>query len=523
MSWFVRCLVFGMLAACGNSISLELTERGQGSGSGEGSAEVAAGYSRPATPADLPDGFPFAPPVGPDEVGGSGEATAPRSLCDDGIPAAWEPRCGAGLCVGCETDAACGAGLACRSGACLPATLPEATLELLPERAAQLFGAPARLASFWAEMVRDGQSVRRFFAVRRETATDTKLSFDVYRQQLSETGEALPEGSGELVLDERWVGGFADGSLLREALSQQAIAVLTGQPMGSGEHWLVTVNGQTYGPMFIFREADDAALLAAGRSADAPRFVADGSGEIFASGGGALVPLPAGRYAEAFVEESSSADDFAPLASLVEGAVAVDAAAQAAGSGAGACAVRRVLDVNGYLDGLAALALLGDGGHARANYRLSLQPSAGSGRRWEVWYDNFGLSFGCLWNEADNNALCGGMDASLTAYSGVFEGDASAAAYPVTQYFNLLTDVVLRDPELERAFGARICDMLDSAYWSEALPRQIAGLGALLEPSASVDPRDRLEGADGYRAELDALLAYHADRTRLLRSQFLCF
>jgi hypothetical protein len=203
--------------------------------------------------------------------------------------------------------------------------------------------------------------------------------------------------------------------------------------------------------------------------------------------------------------------------------VAVDAAAQAGGSGAGACAVRRALEVNGYLDGLAALVLLGDGGHARGNYRLSLQSSTGSGRRWEVWYDNFGLSFGCLWNELENNALCGAMDASLTAYSGMFEGEASGAFYPVTQYFNLLTDVVLRDPELERAFGARICDMLDSAYWSEALPRQIAGLGELLEPAASVDPRDRLEGAESYGAEVDSLLAYHADRTRLLRSQFLCF
>ena len=523
MSWFVRCMVFGMLAACGSSASLDLTGREQGAGSGAGSAEVAAGYSRPATPADLPDGFPFAPPVGPDEVAGSGDAPPLRSLCDDGIPAAWEPRCGEGLCVGCETDAACGAGLVCRSGACLPATLPEATLELLPERAAQLFGAPARLAGFWAGLLRDGASVRRYFEPRRETATDTKLSFDVYRQLPSAAGDVLPDGSGEIVLDERWVGGFADGSLLREALSQQAMAVLTGQPMGSGEHRLVTVNGQTYGPMFIYREVDDAALEASGRSADAPRFVADGSGEIFASGGGALVPLPAGRYAEAFVEESSSADDFSPLASLVEGAVAVDAAAQAGGSGAGACAVRRVLDVNRYLDGLAALALIGDGGHARSNYRLSLQTSAGSGRRWEVWYDSFGLSFGCLWNEADNNALCGSVDASLSAYSGMFEGEAGTAAYPVTEYFNLLTDVVLRDPELERAFGARICDMLDSAYWSEALPRQIAGLGDLLEPAASVDPRDRLEGVDGYGAEVESLLTYHADRTRLLRSQFLCF
>jgi hypothetical protein len=115
------------------------------------------------------------------------------------------------------------------------------------------------------------------------------------------------------------------------------------------------------------------------------------------------------------------------------------------------------------------------------------------------------------------------MDAGTSPYTGVFEGDESGASYPATQYFNLLTEVVLRDPELERAFGARICDMLDSAYWKEALPRQIAGLGDLLEPAASVDPRDRLEGVDGYGAEVESLLTYHADRTRLLRSQFLCF
>ena len=523
MSWFVRCAVFALLAACGGSASLDLTGREQAAGSGAGSAEVAAGYSRPATPADLPDGFPFAPPVGPDEVGGSGDAPPLRSLCDDGIPAAWEANCDAALCERCASDSACGAGQVCRSGACLPATLPEAALTILPERATQLFGAPSRLAGFWAGMVRDGASTRRYFEPRRETATDTKLSFDVYRQLPSAAGEVLPDGSGEVVLDERWVGGFADGSLLREALSQQAMAVLTDQPVGSGEHHLVTVNGTVYGPMFIYREVDDAALERAGRSAEALRFVAEGSGEIFASGGGSLVPLPEGRYAEAFVEESSSSDDFAPLASLVEGAVAVDAAAQAGGPGAGACAVRRVLDVNRYLDGLAALALLGDGGHARGNYRLSLQASVGGGRRWEVWYDNFGLSFGCIWNEAENNALCGPMDAATSAYTGMFEGDASGATYPVTQYFNLLTDVVLRDPELERAFRARICGMLDSAYWSEALPRQIAGLGELLAPSASLDPRDRVDGADGYRKEVAAVQAYYAERTRLLRSQFLCF
>lgn len=365
--------------------------------------------------------------------------------------------------------------------------------------------------------------MRAFFEPLRERSTDTKLSFEVYRQLLSATGEVLPEGSGELVLDEHWIGGYADGSLLREALSQQAMAVLTGQPLGGGEHRLVTVNGEAYGPMFILRAPDDAALRAAGRSPEALRFAPEGSGEIFASGGGALVPLPEGRYAEAFVEESPSADDFAPLASLVEGAVAADASAQAGGSGAGACAVRRVLDVNGYLDGLAALALIGDGGHARGNYRLSLQESAGSGRRWEVWYDNFALSFGCVWNETEEDGLCGAMDAATSAYTGMFEGEVSGAAYPVTQYFNLLTDVVLRDPELERAFRARICDMLDSAYWKEALPRQIAGLGALLEPSVSLDPRDRVDGADGYRAEIAAIQAYYAERTGLLRSQFLCY
>ena len=151
---------------------------------------------------------------------------------------------------------------------------------------------------------------------------------------------------------------------------------------------------------------------------------------------------------------------------------------------------------------------------------MSLQPSAGGERRWEVWYEDFALSFGCIWNEVENNALCGAMDAGTSPYTGVFEGDESGASYPATQYFNLLTEVVLRDPELERAFGARICDMLDSAYWKEALPRQIESLGALLGQSASSDTAN---GVEGYRSEVAALTAYHAERTRLLRSQFLCF
>ena len=508
MRSFLRCAGFVFVAACGGFDSIDPTGREQVE-VGADSPDLASGYSRSATPSELPVGFPFAPPIGPDEVGGSGEAEAPPSLCDDGGVSKWEPRCGAEACGPCSGEAAC-----------LPATLPEERLQIRAELALQLQRAPERLVSFWTNILRNGRSKQVYFEIRRETAMDTKLSFDVYEQLPSATGEVLPAGSGPVVLYERWIGGNADGSLLREALSQQAMAVLTGQPVESGEHRLVKVNGTTYGPMFIVRVLDDATIEAAGRSTDALRYAPGGTGDTFASGGSALVPLPGGLYAEAFSEVSPSADEFTPLAALVESAVAVDAAEQAGGSGAGACAVRRVLDVNGYLDGLAALALLGDAGHARSNYLLSLQPSVDGGRRWEVWYDSFGLSFGCVWNEVENNARCGAMDARTSPYACMYEGDAGMASYPVTQYFNLLTDVVLRDPELERAFRARICDMLDSAYWKEALPRQIESLGALLGQSASSDTAN---GVEGYRSEVAALTAYHAERTRLLRSQFLCF
>lgn len=518
--WLSTLLVFAF--GCGEVSLTGLEERAL-TDAGD-IAAVGSGYSRPATPADLPSGYPFAPDVGPEEVGGSGEAGNLLSLCDEGRPSRWVPRCSDSAACGlCEVASECGEGEVCSGGVCLPPTLPVADVEVIRERSLQLFGAPARLPSFWATVTRDGASVRRYFDVRRVTTADTKVSFAVYRQLVSASGEPLPEGSGEFVLEEQWVGGYADGSLLREALSLQVAAALTQQPVTLGEHRLVRVNGEVYGPMFTYRVADAAVLREAGLDDEVPRYAAEGSGELFAAGGAALVPLPGSRYGEVFVEESAARDDFAPLATLVEGAIVTDAARIASEPSSGACEVRRVLDVDGYLDGLALLALLGDGGHARTNYRLSLQPRNGTAGRWQVWYDTYALSFGCRWNEADDNGLCGSMDPSESPYSGMVEDGSNGAIYPPSSYYNLLTDLVLRDRELESAFRARICGMLASTFWQEVLPRRIAAMGALLAPAASVDPRDRVDGADGYRSEVEALQAYYTSRTQLLRSQFLCF
>lgn len=514
-------LMCGWATACGDGRSLDPS--GRELSDAADTFAVGSGYSRPATPEELPEGFPFGPDVGPAEADGSGQPDDRLSLCDEVAPGPWTDACGERLCGRCGTDGDCAEGETCSEGACLASAVPEEVITILPERSLQLFGAPARLTNFWASLVRDGVTVRRYFDVVRDTPADTKLSFAVYRQVVPPSGEPLPEGSGDLVIEERWVGGFADRSLLREALAMETMAALTDQPMGRGEHRLVRVNGEVYGPMFIYQAVDEPLLGAAGRDTDAPRYAADGSGEVYALGGGSLVPLPEGRYAEAFKEESSAADDFAPLASFVEGAIAADAAAQEGDPGSGACAVRSSLDVAGYLDGLAALALLGDGGHARSNYRISLQPRPGAPSRWEVWFERFALSFGCRWNDADDNGLCGAMDAGESPYVGMFEEAGSAAQYPPRGYYSLLTEVVLSDRELEESFRERICAMIATPFWQTVLPARIVGLGRLLEPLVAADPRDRVEGLEGYRAEVDALLAYHAARTSLLRSQFLCY
>ena len=509
-----------LLAACGEARSLDPS--GRELTDAVDTIEVGSGYSRPASPDELPDGFPFGGEVGP-EGSGSGNPSDRLSLCDDSGPSGWHASCASPDCGACASVADCGQGEVCEGGVCLPGTLGEESLTIYPERSLQLFLAPSRLPAFWATLQRGGVAVRRYFDVVRDTPTDTKVSFDVYRQLVPASGEPLPEGSGEFTLEERWVGGYADRSLLREALAMDTLAALTNQPVGAGEHRIVRVNGEVYGPMYIYRVADEALLRETGRDSDAQRYLADGSGEVFAAGGSAMVPLPEGRYAEAFREESSSPDDYAPLSSLVEGAIAPDARDQAAVPGSGACRVRAAIDVDAYLDGLAALALLGDGGHARANYRVSLQPRAGAPSRWEVWYDHLALSFGCRWNEADDNGLCGPMDAEENPYVGMMDEGDALAQYPPTDYYSLLTDVVLSDRELEEAFRERICAMLASPYWQTTLPARMSGLGRLLEPAVAPDPRDRVEGAEGYRAAVDELLAFHEARTALLRAQFLCY
>jgi hypothetical protein len=155
----------------------------------------------------------------------------------------------------------------------------------------------------------------------------------------------------------------------------------------------------------------------------------------------------------------------------------------------------------------------------RKNYYLSWQ-QAPAGGRWQILPWDLDLSLGCLWSEA-HETICKELVTDGALNRGVAP-EGIAIGFPVEAYYNLLIDLVLRDPEHLARFRGRLCALVDDPLWTSGLAQLSEALEAALEPAVAADVADRNGSVADFHAEVASLRTFFAARADTIRSQIDC-
>lgn len=307
---------------------------------------------------------------------------------------------------------------------------------------------------------------------------------------------------------------FNDMSYLRVVLAHETIRRLTALPVPMVRFVRLHVNGGDYGIYLETERVDDDLLRATGRSELAPLFEADPVLRT-SEGMATLLPLPdSAAYQAAYDLKIGVVDDYEKVRSLIEDLI------HPAHLSGNTCELRDAVNLEQLLDYVAVMALLQGKDHVRKNYYFSLQPMPDGSSKWEFYPWDLDLTFGCIYTDADLT-MCRNPTARDSLYFGMLP-EGEDASYPTPIAFNLLLDVVLRDAILRAEIDRRLCEMINSEYWTRELPELIDGWEEALLPEVSTDKWDNNEGPQDFAKAVDQLRNYVRDRRSFVLERLSC-
>lgn len=307
---------------------------------------------------------------------------------------------------------------------------------------------------------------------------------------------------------------YNDPSFVRTLLSHEAVRRFTTLPVSRVEPIELEINGQYFGLMVRVERLGADFLLFNGRALTS-LYEADPNRELFASGGGSLIPLPEDVvYRMAYQKKVGTPFDYTDLISLIE------ALAEAYETGDRGV-VREHFQLPGLLDYLAVMGLIQNLDHVRKNYYLSPQPEPDGRLAWEMYPWDLDLTFGCTYDEVAQDTICDSFRADADHRPGVFRSGVSPV-YPMSGHYNLLIHLVLEDPELSEAFRCRLCAMIHSPFWRERVPALVDALGSALEEAIVADDRDLNETREDWQRALSEVRGFPAARAEHLAAALGC-
>jgi len=315
---------------------------------------------------------------------------------------------------------------------------------------------------------------------------------------------------------------YNDPSFLRNWLGLQLFRRMTGIPTPRARFVKLELNGEYYGLMVEMERIGGKFLREHGRDELQSMYEPDPDRHLFADGASAFVPLPdPALYPLAYQKHTGVEGDYSDLRALIEGALAGDwEESQALGVGQ-TRRLRELLDVEGFIDYLAVMALLQNHDHVKKNSYLSWQRDARGAWRWEIYPWDLDLTLGCLWDEATQDTLCDSLTLDEDPIRGrIPEGEP--LIYPFLPFANLMIHLVAQDPALRSFLGWRVCQMLDDRFWWERLPVYLDAMEVVAREGASEDRRDLNETPQDHAQAVEQLRTFLRKREQFLRQYFAC-
>lgn len=430
------------------------------------------------------------------------DATECQSLrgCDDGV-------CGA-----CSDSAQCRLDETCRDGWCLPSEVPDWELTIDPADIALMDVDVYASVSVPATLV----------------VGDVTYAEGVEVRYLGGSTRAFPKKSFRITFPENAEHpGFArrinlraeynDRSFVRNFIAYESARRLSGLTAPRTRYVNLTVNGENAGLMLEVERIGGRFLRVNGRDRDRSMYEGKEATEF-----GALVPLgDLTTYQEVYSKAAGLDDDWTDLVQLIEQDLWGDYLASEPWGPTTTSLTRQTLDVQSYVRYLALMGVIQNQDHVTNNFYLSWQPVHRLGDRWEFYPWDLDLSFGCLWDETENSALCSGDAFDGWWMDGILF-EPMIAGPPNECWCNMAAHLVLWDPELIVRYEQTLCDNVASDWWNTQLPSLVGALAQTIETRVHADPMDQNLTPAEWDDARAAVLQFMHDRRDYLQDQLQC-
>ena len=419
-----------------------------------------------------------------------------------------------GTCGRCSDDAACRAGEACSHGFCVVQTPPVWDLDIDSADWATFWADPYAMNLVPCTLIVDGVPFDGCH-VRLRGGSSLDLPKRSFRIEI-DGGLPTPGFGNKINLRAE----YNDTTYLRNALAMQTFNRMTRLPTSRVRFVQVVLNGSPYGLMAEVERVGDPLLRAHGWTEDVALVEADPTLDLAKLGACALVPVtPKAAYGVAFDAKGNGAKDaLAQFIDLVELTIWQDHLDRAAGAPHPARVASQVA-TDLLTDLIATQALLQGRDHIRKNFYLSKQPW-GATDRWAMLPWDLDLTFGCGWTP-EHETLCVDQTADYPWSVGMVP-DGAPVGYPVEAQYNLLLDLLIRDPAWHEQIRGRICAMIDDPIWTDDIPDLSLALEEALAPFVAEDEKDRVGTTDDFHAAVEGLRTFVVDRRESLRAQLDC-
>jgi len=309
---------------------------------------------------------------------------------------------------------------------------------------------------------------------------------------------------------------YNDPSFLRTFLGLEAFRRTTSLPTPRARHLELYINGEYYGVMVETERIGGKFLELRGRDRERSMYeAADVDDE------GALTPNDdRDEYPLIYEKKAGDDGDYADLITLIEDVIYEDYREHREGGAGIATRTTAALHVEAYLRYLALMAVLQSQDHVTNNFYFSHQALGGEEPRWEVYAADMDLTFGCRWDEANDNPLCDEFAYDGWWMNGWIPDDVEAGVDTV--WGNLMIDRVLRDPLLWPLYVHHVCELVSGEAWNEDMPRLIDAVGETIAGAAGADPNDLSELPAEIQAAQDEVRSFLSLRREYLATELGC-
>ena len=420
-----------------------------------------------------------------------------------------------GTCGPCELSSHCGEGEECRRGYCMPDKPPVWEITIDQAHWDQM------MENIWDDTYHpcvlnaDGRVYDNGEEIKPFGVSSRIYPKKAFRIKFPEDAEH-PGYSRKINLK----ADYNDPSFLHSFLGFETFRRLTNAPAPRTRYIELWINGEYYGLMVEIERIGGKFLTRNGR--DRNKSMYEVEVEYMP---GALMPIPEedteNDYPDHYQKKAGDETDYSDLIEFIEDILWLDYLDSGTSPPTTTTRTREVVDIDSFLQYLAVLAIIQNIDSVASNFHFSKQGYMGSPIRWEFYPWDLDISFGCFFRPDIASALCTEIIIDEWWLAGQFP-NRIMVGYPKVEWGNMLSNLVLKDPEFYSQFRSYICSMIQGEFWSQRMDDLILAVRETIGDSVLADVNDMNDSIDDFIAAQEEVGKFLVERKAYLQLDVGC-